>query len=242
MENRNDSKDSVASLNAGLYVVGTPIGNLGDITLRALETLRSVDVIMAEDTRHSRKLLTHFEIRKRLISCHKFNEASRLDYLKHLIFDKSMAVALITDSGMPCISDPGSRSVAACHDLEIPVTVIPGPSALTDAAALSGMITKGFYFEGFLSHKSAARKKRLKTLSELDVPLIFFESPYRLLKLLGEIGEVLGGRETFVGRELTKHFEETLRGTTAEIITAFGERKVKGECVVIVGRKERVNV
>ena len=221
-------------LKPGLYIVGTPIGNLGDITLRALETLRNADVVMAEDTRHSLKLLNHFEIKKRLLSCHKFNEAARLDKLRSLIIDEGKSVALITDSGMPCVSDPGFRSVAACHECGISVYVVPGPSAVTSAAALSGLIRKGFFFEGFLSAKGAARRSRLDELRTIDVPLILFESPYRLLKLIADIATVMGERELYIGRELTKHFEESIRGTTSEVLAMLADRTIKGECVVVV--------
>ena len=231
-ENKNEQPEG--PLEPGLYIVGTPIGNLQDITLRALDVLRRADRIMAEDTRHSRKLLSHFDIHKPLTSCHKFNEAARVDMFRRLICAEGQALAMVTDSGMPCISDPGARIVAVCREEEIPVTVIPGPSALTCAVALSGMVGKGFFFEGFLSNKGAARRNRLAKLSELDVPLVFFESPHRLLKMLADVEKVLGPRRTFVGRELTKLFEEALSGTPGEIAAAFDSRKVKGECVVVV--------
>ncbi len=223
-----------AELKPGLYIVGTPIGNLGDITLRALDTLRSADVVMAEDTRHSLKLLNHFNIKKRLVSCHKFNEAARLEKLRSMILERGMSVAMITDSGMPCVSDPGFRSVAACHECDISVYVVPGPSAVTSAAALSGLIRKGFFFDGFLSAKGAARRRRLEELRNIDVPLVLFESPYRLVKLIADIVTVLGEREIYIGRELTKHFEESIRGTAGEVLELLGERTVKGECVVVI--------
>lgn len=220
-------------LPAGLYIVGTPIGNLGDITFRALETLKGAGLVVAEDTRETSKLLNRYEIQTPLISCHKFNEASRVD----LIIDRirtGTAVALVTDAGMPGVSDPGSRVVTACREAKLPVTVLPGPSSVTAAVALCGFAGAGFLFEGFLSHKSAARRRRLGECATLEVPLVLFESPYRLLKLLEEIRDVLGPRRVFIGRELTKKFEECLAGTPDELLAAFAGRAVKGELVVII--------
>ena len=224
-------------MKAGLYIVGTPIGNLGDITLRAIETMKSVNLIAAEDTRHTRRLLERYEIRTPILSCHKFNEASRTELMLEKIRG-GQAIALVTDSGMPAVSDPGSRVVAACHDAGVPVTVIPGPSSVTSAIALSGFGGAGFLFEGFLSHKSAARERRLAELANCDAPVVLFESPYRLLKLMQEIEKVLGTRRVFVAREMTKHFEEHLRGTAAEIAAAFQNRRVKGELVVVLARTD----
>lgn len=220
-------------LPPGLYIVGTPIGNLGDITLRAIETLKSAHLIVAEDTRHTRHLLDRYEIRTPTISCHKFNEASRVELVLGKIRE-GQAVALVTDAGMPAVSDPGSRVVAACHDAGVPVIVIPGPSSVTAAVALSGFGGAGFFFEGFLSHKSAARARRLAELADCEAPVVLFESPYRLLKLLGEIEKMLGARPVFVAREMTKHFEEHLRGPASEIAARFGNRTVKGEIVVVI--------
>ena len=220
-------------MDAALYIVGTPIGNLGDISLRALETLKSAAVIMAEDTRHTHKLLARYEIRTPMISCHKFNEASRVETILEKI-RAGAAVAMVTDSGMPAVSDPGSRVVDACHRAGLKVTVVPGPSAVTAAVALSGFGGAGFYFEGFLSHKSAARLRRLAELAGMDIPVVLFESPYRLVKLMDEALQVLGARELFVGRELTKQFEECLRGTPDRIKAAFEKRSVKGELVVVI--------
>ncbi len=220
-------------MQPGLYIVGTPIGNLGDITLRAVETLKSADVIMAEDTRHTRILLERCGIRTPMVSCHKFNEASRAERVLGDI-RAGRAVALVTDSGMPAVSDPGARLVAACRRERIPVTVIPGPSSVTAAVALCGFPCAGFRFEGFLSHKSAARRKRLAELAGEDVPVVLFESPYRLVKLMQEIEETMGARPVFVGRELTKQFEECLAGTPSEILAAFAQRTVKGELTVVI--------
>jgi 16S rRNA (cytidine1402-2'-O)-methyltransferase len=221
-------------MDAGLYIVGTPIGNLGDISARALETLREVNLIVAEDTRHTRRLTDRYEIGTRLMSCHKFNEAQRTEQIIERI-ENGEAVAMVTDSGMPCISDPGSRVVALCREAGVPITSIPGPAAVTTAVALSGFGEKGFIFAGFLPHKSGGRKRDLVKWAEADLPVVFYESPYRLIKLMNEIEEHLNAeRIVFVAREMTKKFEELTTGTPAEIRAAYDGRNVKGECVVIV--------
>jgi len=221
-------------MDAGLYIVGTPIGNLGDISFRALETLKEVNLIVAEDTRHSRRLTDRYEISTRLMSCHKFNEVQRAEQIIERI-QNGEAIAMVTDSGMPGISDPGARVVALCREADVMITSVPGPAAVTTAVALSGLGEKGFIFAGFLPHKSGGRKRDLIKWAEADLPVVLYESPYRLLKLLGEIGEHLGtGRAVFVGRELTKKFEELTYGTPTEILTHYEGRTVKGECVVII--------
>lgn len=221
-------------MDAGLYIVGTPIGNLGDLSLRALETLKDVDLIIAEDTRHTRRLTDRYEITTPLMSCHKFNEVQRTDQLIERI-GNGQAIAMVTDSGMPGISDPGSRVVALCRKAGIPVTAVPGPAAVTTAVALSGLGEKGFIFAGFLPHKSGGRKRDLEKWKDADLPVVLYESPYRLLKLLAEIEDYLGGdRIVFVGREMTKKFEELSTGTPQEILSMYAGRTVKGECVVII--------
>lgn len=227
-------------LSPGLYIVGTPIGNLSDMTFRAVETLKAANLIVAEDTRHTRKLLDRYGISTPMLSCHKFNEASRVQLVAGRIRGGS-AVALVTDSGMPAVSDPGSRVVAACRGEGLLVTVIPGPSAVTAAVALSGFGGAGFHFEGFLSHKSAARRRRLGELAGTEVPVVLFESPFRLVKLMEEVRDVLGARPVFVARELTKQFEECRTGTADDILAAYAGRTVKGELVVVIapsGRRE----
>lgn len=214
--------------------MGTPIGNLGDISARALETLKEADLIMAEDTRHTRRLTQRYEITTRLMSCHKFNEMHRAEQLIERI-QSGEAVAMVTDSGMPGISDPGARVVARCREAGAPITAVPGPAAVTTAVALSGFGEKGFIFAGFLPHKSGGRKRDLLKWAETDLPVVLYESPYRLLKLMGEIIEHLGGdRIVFVGRELTKKFEELTTGSPMEILARYEGRTVKGECVVII--------
>lgn len=221
-------------MDAGLYIVGTPIGNLSDLSSRGVETLKEADLIMAEDTRHSRRLTARHGIATHLMSCHKFNEVQRAEQIIERI-QNGEAIAIVTDSGMPGISDPGARVVALCREAGVMITSIPGPAAVTTAVALSGFGEKGFIFAGFLPHKSGGRKRDLLKWAEADLPVVFYESPYRLIKLLGEIEEHLGGgRTVFVGRELTKKFEELSSGTPAEICAQYEGRNVKGECVVIV--------
>ncbi len=220
-------------METGVYIVGTPIGNLEDITARALRTLREADVIMAEDTRHTGILLARYEIRTPMVSCHKFNEARRFERIRDEIA-QGRAVAMVTDAGMPGISDPGARTVRMCREAGIHVWVIPGPCAVSAAVALSGMGDAGYHFEGFLPHKSGGRQRRLEQLAHETVPVVFYESPYRLLKLMDEIERVVGPRPVFVGRELTKKFEEGIFGTPAVIRASFEKRTVKGELVVIM--------
>ena len=225
-------------MEAGLYIVGTPIGHLGDMTARGIETLKGASLIIAEDTRTTRNLLNHFDIKTHCISCHKFNEAQRCAEIIARIRNGE-AVAMVTDSGMPCISDPGARVVEACRAADVMITSAPGPTAVTTALALSGFGGHGFLFAGFLARKSGARRRTLEQCAALPVPAVFYESPYRLFKLLEEIESVMGAeRPVFVARELTKKFEELLCGTPAQIRHKFGERTVKGECVVIVGPVE----
>jgi 16S rRNA (cytidine1402-2'-O)-methyltransferase len=222
-------------LPPGLYVVGTPIGNMGDITVRALETLKSVQVVLTEDTRHTGILLSRYGIRVHLMSCHKFNEASRVDEIVARI-GGGQAVALVTNAGMPAVSDPGSRVVAGCRKAGLKVTVLPGASAVTAAIALSGLgWGGGFVFEGFLPRKSGQRRRKLEALALSDLPVVLYESPFRLLALLEELGVVFGpDRLLFVGRELTKKFEEARTGTSAELLAAYKGRTVKGEITLVI--------
>lgn len=222
------------ALPPGLYLVGTPIGHLGDITLRALETLKQVDAILAEDTRHTIKLLSHYEIHTPLISCHKFNEAKR----SHGIIERiqaGAALALVSDAGMPGVSDPGGRVVAACREAGCDVFVVPGASAVTSAIALSGIGGDRFHFEGFLSPKSTARRRRLGELLTLDYPVVIYESTHRAMKLLDELAELAPDRRIFVGRELTKKFEQSRVSTAVEMRDFFSTRTIKGEWVIVIG-------
>jgi 16S rRNA (cytidine1402-2'-O)-methyltransferase len=220
-------------MDAGLYIVGTPIGNLNDISARALACLAEADVVLAEDTRHTRKLMSRHDLHTPLQSCHKFNEAQRIVQVLERI-ERGAAVALVTDSGMPCISDPGARVADACRDAGLSVEVVPGPSAVTTALALSGFAADRFVFEGFLPVKSGGRGRRLAELAEEPRTIVLFESPHRLLKLLQQLAEVMATREVFVAREMTKRFEEHLRGPPGDVLEAFAGRTVKGECVVVI--------
>ena len=222
-------------LAPGLYLVGTPIGNLEDVTLRALRILRSATHILAEDTRHTRLLLDRHGIRTPLISCHKFNERAREDEILRRI-RAGEALALVTDAGMPGISDPGARAADAVRAAGLYVTVIPGPCALSAAVALCGSVdSRGFLFEGFLDHKTAARRRRLLELAARPAPVVFYESTHRILKLLDEVEQELGpARRLFIARELTKKFEETVAGTPAELRAHYQTHSLKGEFVVIL--------
>lgn len=222
-------------LPPGLYLVGTPIGNLEDITLRALRILRDATHILAEDTRHTRRLLDRYGLSTPMISCHKFNERARIEEILRRI-QVGEALALVTDAGMPGLSDPGARAAAAVREANLLVTVIPGPTALTAAIALCGASQgRGFLFDGFLDHKTAARRRRLNQLADFPAPVVLYESTHRILKLLNEVEEELGPeRQLFIARELTKKFEETLSGTPAELRTHFATHSLKGEFVVIL--------
>ena len=216
-----------------LYLVATPIGNLEDITLRALRTLKECDVVAAEDTRRTGHLLRHFEISKPLLSYFQFNEAKRSeDILKRL--GEGEKVALVTDAGSPGISDPGERVVRAAIAEGFRVEAVPGPSALIAALTASGLATEEFHFVGFLPHKSGQRRKMLEGLRELTSTLVFYESPYRIEKLLTELQELYPNRQVVLARELTKKFEEYLRGTAAELLQVFSKCAVCGEFVVVV--------
>ena len=219
-------------MEPGLYVVGTPIGNLGDITMRALATLRDVDIVLAEDTRQTRKLFNRYEIQTGLVSCHKFNEASRVQWTVDRVHAGD-SIGLVTDSGMPAISDPGARMVGACREAGIAVTVVPGPSAVTAAIALCGCIDKKFLFEGFLPLKAGKRRRRIQEIASETRPVVLFESPYRFNKLLNLFMEIMPERHIFVGRELTKRFEECRKSTVKEMMAEYAGRTVKGELVIV---------
>ena len=216
-----------------LYVVATPIGNLGDITLRALDVLKSVDLIAAEDTRHSGILLKHFGIKKPFISYHEHNEATRTAELAERLM-RGENVALITDAGTPGLSDPGLRLVRECIQRELPFTVIPGPSSILTALLGSGFSTDKFSFCGFLPVKSGKRERELRAALERDATTIFFESPYRLTKTLAVCMDVMPDRHLCVARELTKKFEEFHRGTASELLAHYQAHPPKGEIVLVI--------
>jgi 16S rRNA (cytidine1402-2'-O)-methyltransferase len=216
-----------------LYLVATPIGNLEDITLRALRTLKECDVIAAEDTRHTGRLLQHYSISRPLISYFKFNEAKRSEEIIERL-KRGEKVALVTDAGTPGVSDPGERVVRAVLDGGLRVEPVPGPCALIAALTASGLPVSEFHFAGFLPHKSGQRRRELERFVTLPATLVLYESPYRVEKLLSELQEFFSDRQIVVARELTKRFEEVLRGTPAELLAVFKERSRKGEFVVMV--------
>ncbi|MDE1900095.1 MAG: 16S rRNA (cytidine(1402)-2'-O)-methyltransferase [Alphaproteobacteria bacterium] len=228
--------DAGCKLSHGLYIVATPIGHMGDITLRALTVLAQADVIACEDTRTSGVLLHAFGIRKPTLSCHDHNEDARVVDMTRRIRDGE-AVALISDAGMPAIADPGFKIVRACRDAGLPVTVIPGANAALTALAGSGLPTDRFLFAGFLPPKSAARRTELAALKTAEATLMFYESPARLAPGLADMAEILGAaRQAVVARELTKFYEETRRGTLGELAAFYAENSVKGEVVILVER------
>lgn len=222
------------SASGTLYVIGTPIGNLEDITLRALRILKTVDCVAAEDTRHSGLLLHYYGIKKPMISYFEHNKKSRESQIvEWLLSGKN--IGLVTDAGMPGISDPGSTLIKACIDAGITVTVIPGPTALISALAASGLDTAGFAFGGFMPRENKPRKQWLAAFGEFRKTVIIYENPRRLMDTLAEIREAWGDRSCCVARELTKQHEEFIRGTLSEILAELASRdSVKGEIVVAV--------
>ena len=221
-----------------LYLVATPIGNLEDITLRALRVLRECDVVAAEDTRRTGQLLKHFEISKPLLSYFQFNEAKRSEEIIERL-GRGEKIALVTDAGSPGISDPGERVVKAAVAARFRVESVPGPCALVAALTASGLPTDEFHFIGFLPHKSGRRRNKLESLKDSEGTLVLYESPYRVEKLLIELNEVFPARDVVLARELTKKFEEYLRGKPAELLEVAKKRSFKGEFVVMVGPAEK---
>lgn len=220
-----------------LYLVATPIGNLEDVTLRALRVLRECDLVAAEDTRRSGQLLKHFGITKPLLSYFQFNEARRSEELLARLA-RGEKIALVTDAGSPGISDPGQRVVRAARNAGCRVECVPGACALVTALTASGLPTDEFHFIGFLPHKSGQRRNKLASLMSFDGTLVLYESPYRIEKLLGELQEVFPDRTLVLARELTKKFEEYLRGTPAELLEVTKTRRLKGEFVVLISGPE----
>jgi 16S rRNA (cytidine1402-2'-O)-methyltransferase len=218
-------------MSGTLYIVATPIGNLEDITLRALRVLKEADLIACEDTRHTRKLLAHYEISKPMVSYHEHNERERSTELLTKL-EAGSDIALVSDAGTPLISDPGFRIVREAIGRRIPVVPIPGPSALIAAVSASGLPTGEFGFFGFLPARRAARTARLKELAEIKLTLVFYEAPHRIRETIADAREVLGDRECVIARELTKLHEEYLRGRLSEIEVPEGTR---GEIVLLIG-------
>jgi len=216
-----------------LYVCATPIGNLGDITMRVLDTLREVDLIAAEDTRHSRKLLQHYQITTHMTSYHEHNEKKKsLELVEKLKGGET--IALISDAGLPGISDPGCEVIRLCYEEAIPVDVLPGPNAALTALVLSGMQTEHFSFHGFLPATTGARKKNLEKLANLPQTQIFYEAPHRLVATLQGIAECFGERDVAVVRELTKLHQQVHKGTAFELKEAFGLTAPRGECCIVI--------
>ena len=218
---------------AMLYVVATPIGNLDDITRRALDVLNAVDLIAAEDTRHSGILLKRFGIKKPLISYHEHNEAMRTAQLLERL-STGDNVALITDAGMPGLSDPGARLIRGCIERDLPFTIVPGPSAILTALIGSGFSMEKFCFRGFLPVKSGQRERELRAAAGREGTTIFFESPYRLNKTLAACIDIMPDRRLCVARELTKKFEEFRRGSAKDLLVHYEARLPKGEIVLVV--------
>ncbi len=222
----------------GLYVVGTPIGNRNDISLRAVDTLREVDLIACEDTRSAHKLLDPLGINTPLVAYHEHNEGTQaLNLVRQIAEGKR--VALITDAGMPGISDPGFRIVRACRKEQLPVFAIPGPTALTTALAVSGLPTDRFFFFGFLPPRKAARQTHFSAYAEAEATLVYYESTHRISKFLDDVIDVLGpDRILCVCRELTKRFETVLTGTATEVREQLTQGSSKGEFVVLIAKKD----
>ncbi|QTN01242.1 16S rRNA (cytidine(1402)-2'-O)-methyltransferase [Sediminibacillus dalangtanensis] len=221
-----------------LYLVPTPIGNLDDITLRALHTLKTVDFIAAEDTRNTKKLMNHFSIEKPLISYHEHNKQAREAGLLEKL-QEGKDIALVSDAGMPAISDPGYEMVNAALECNLPVVTLPGANAALCALVGSGLSPREFYFYGFLPRKKKDREAELDLLKHVRATLLFYESPHRLKETLKSIGEQLGNRRVSLARELTKRYEEYIRGTAQEVLRWAEEKQIKGEfCIVVEGGTE----
>lgn len=238
-QDQNQAKDQHQGqgdqpLQGTLYVVATPIGNLGDITYRAVEILSTVSMIAAEDTRHTGKLLARYQIKKPLVSCHDHNETQRIDeFIARL--NRGEDIALVSDAGTPLVSDPGFQLTRACTQAGVRVLPIPGACAAVAGLSVSGLPTDAFLFVGFLPRKAGRRRERLEALAVESATLVFYESPRRILALLGEMVEILGDRPGMVAREITKIHEEYLRGSLSHIMATLGSRdSVKGECSLFV--------
>ena len=217
-----------------LYLVATPIGNLEDITLRALRILKEVDQIACEDTRHTQKLLSHYNIRKPLVSYHEHNELTRAPELV-VAMEQGAQIALVSDAGVPLVSDPGYRLVTLCLRHRIPVVPIPGPSALLAALSASGLPNEEFLFAGFLPARSGERRRALERLRIEDRTIIFYEAPHRIEETLIDAHEILGDRPACIAREVTKLHEEFRRGSLAELAASLAEKPARGEITLLIG-------
>src|SRR5947208_8423224 len=227
--------NAVNAVAAGcLYLVGTPIGNLEDVTLRALRILKEVDQIACEDTRHTQKLLTHYDIHKPLVSYHEHNELTRAPELV-VSLEQGAKIALVTDAGMPLVSDPGHRLVTLCLRHHIPVIPIPGPSALLAALSASGLPNEEFLFVGFLPARTGERRRALERLRIEDRTLILYEAPHRVAETIADAHEILGDRPACLAREVTKIHEEFRRATLSELSSSLEEKPVRGEITLLIG-------
>lgn len=229
----NPSADQQSPVGC-LYLVGTPIGNLEDITLRAVRILKEADQIACEDTRHTQKLLTHYDIHKPLVSYHEHNELTRAPELV-MAMEQGAKIALVSDAGMPLVSDPGHRLVTLCLRHKIPVVPIPGPSALLASLSASGMPTEEFLFVGFLPARSGERRRALERLRIEERTIILYEAPHRVEECVADVLEILGDRPACLAREVTKVHEEFVRGKLSEIRSAIEERPPRGEITLILG-------
>ncbi len=217
-----------------LYICATPIGNLGDVSFRLISTLKEVDLILAEDTRTIRKLLSRYEIKKKdVLSYHQHSDPGKVSHIVSLLSEGKTA-ALVSESGMPAIQDPGYRIIGECIKEDISITVIPGPSAALNALVLSGLPTDSFLFVGFLPKTGEKRKEKIVELSDLPYTLIIYESPNRIERLIGELIPRLGNRRAALIREMTKIYEEAIRGDLNQILVKIKSRKIKGEVVLII--------
>lgn len=216
-----------------LYLVATPIGNLQDISLRALEILKTVDTVACEDTRHTRKLLTHFGISAKLVSYHEHNEQQRAEELSKLL-ENGRSIAVVSDAGTPGISDPSFRIVQKAYEIGAKVVPIPGAVAFVNALIASGMRCDSVFFGGFLPSKKGERQNRLREIKEIPATLVFYETPHRIAKSLADCLEILGSRKAAVARELTKLHEEIVRGDLRELVEKFNEKPTKGEIVLVI--------
>jgi 16S rRNA (cytidine1402-2'-O)-methyltransferase len=221
-----------------LYIVSTPIGNMEDITLRALRILKEVDLIAAEDTRRTGLLLKHFSIQASLTSYFEGNELKKREFILAKL-KEGKNVALVSDAGTPGVSDPGFRLIQLAIENQLPIVPIPGSSAVITALSVSGLPTDAFLFRGFLPHKSKKRKDLLREMENVRETLIFYESPHRISETLNDILEILGDREIVLTRELTKVYEEIIRGKVSEILKQVGERTLKGEITLVISGKTR---
>ncbi|WP_350308610.1 16S rRNA (cytidine(1402)-2'-O)-methyltransferase [Gracilibacillus phocaeensis] len=225
-----------------LYIVPTPIGNLEDITFRALRVLEEADIVLAEDTRNTGKLLHHFDLKKRMISYHEHNKATRQDQILAMLAE-GQTLVLVSDAGMPGISDPGYEVIQAAIDQDVAVIVLPGANAALPALVGSGLSTSSFYFYGFLPRKNKEREQAFELLASLDTTFILYESPHRITQTMEQLAERFGNRQASIARELSKKYEEYLRGNLPELAAWISDHPLKGECcIVIEGKQEQQEV